>query len=82
MLIYDDVSINEDINSFKDYETDMKYNFIPKLEKEGFIVISTRDLVGKPLGYELNERISEFDSHPGADAWDMVIPKLAEKLKL
>lgn len=51
-----------------------------QLEKNGIIVVSTKDLTGKYLkdGYML----SENDIHPNEKAWDEVVPKLVKKMKL
>lgn len=53
---------------------------IAELQKNGIIVVRTKDLTGKYLteGYF----ISENDIHPNEKAWDEVVPKLVLKMKL
>lgn len=53
---------------------------IAELQKNGIIVVRTKDLTGKYLteGYF----ISENDIHPNEKAWDEVVPKLVVKMKL
>lgn len=51
----------------------------PALEREGFIILDTKDLVGR----EFSEKDTVADKyHPNEQAWDLVVPKLAEKLGL
>lgn len=52
-----------------------------KLEENDFIVLNTEELTGIKL-YGKEYQLSETDQHPNAKAWDIVVPKLAEKLKL
>lgn len=52
---------------------------IKKLEKDGFTVITTRQLTDEPLDdrYYLDEN----DGHPNAKAWALITPLFVEKLK-
>lgn len=52
-----------------------------KLEKEGFIVLQTKELTGVNLQVK-DYQVSEKDTHPTEKAWDIVIPALVKKLKM
>ena len=56
------------------------FNF-RRLERDGFIVIQTRELTGVRLQTP-EYRVSDTDSHPTEKAWDIVIPALVKKLNL
>lgn len=49
------------------------------LEKEGFIIIETKDLIGREFTQE-DTVADKF--HPNEHAWDLVVPKLVEQLGL
>ena len=51
-----------------------------ELEQEGFIILDTYSLTGKHL-YENEYRIKN-DVHPNEKAWDLLTPKIIEKLNL
>lgn len=51
--------------------------YLENLEKEGFIVISYKDLTDEDL--TLSKYMS-LDFHPTAQAWELLVPKLAKKL--
>lgn len=51
-----------------------------EMTDEGFIVINSYDLTKEHL-YEKQYRI-ENDVHPNEKAWDLLVPKLVERLKL
>lgn len=53
---------------------------IAELQKNGIIVVRTKDLTGKYL--KEGFFISENDIHPNEKAWDEVVPKLVLKMKL
>lgn len=50
-----------------------------ELEKEGFIVLDTNELTRKDLS---SKKYCLEDNHPNEKAWDLIVPKLVEKLKL
>ena len=72
VLFYDQFE-NIDIDIF---DSHLKSELI----KNGIIVVSTKDLVGKYLsdGYILSEK----DIHPNEKAWNEIVPKLVEKMEL
>ena len=49
-----------------------------KLEKNGFITITSKDLTNEDL---TSEKYS-FDNHPTEAAWDLLTPLLVEKLNI
>ena len=51
-----------------------------ELEKEGFIVIKTSNLVGRR--FYKPEDLTYDSVHPSAKAWDLVVPKLVKRLGL
>ncbi len=51
-----------------------------ELEKEGFIVIKTSELVGRRFNKPEDFTYDSF--HPSAKAWDLIVPKLAKRLDL
>lgn len=67
---------NEGIEPPNNFDNELK----KKLEKDGFIVLDTYDLTG--VYFDEAYHFSEYDCHPSAKVWDIVVPKLAEKLKL
>ncbi len=54
-------------------------NLWKALEREGFIIIDTKDLIGREFTQE--DTIAD-KFHPNESAWDLVVPKLVEKLGL
>lgn len=50
-----------------------------ELEKEGFIIIKSRDLIGR--NYREDETTMD-NIHPSEAAWDLLVPKLVEELNL
>ncbi len=52
---------------------------IEELNKQGFIVIGTKDLTGRYLDQPQDKIEDKF--HPSEYAWSLVAPKLADKLK-
>lgn len=59
----------------------MDINRWQELEKEGFIVIDTKDFVGNSL-CSYNYTLSKQDTHPNEKAWDLIVPALAKRLNL
>lgn len=51
-----------------------------ELEKKGFIIVDTKDLVGRVLNKP--EDLCPDILHPSEKAWDLVTPKLVKKLNL
>ncbi len=49
------------------------------LREEGFIVLDTKDLIGRTFTVE---DTVEDKFHPNEQAWDLLVPKVVEKLKL
>ena len=49
------------------------------LEKEGFIIVDSKDLIGRIY---TKEDTAEDNFHPNAQAWEELIPPLVKKLKL
>ena len=58
----------------------LKPEEIEQLEKMGVIYLSVEDLIGNKL-CEKKYRASDGE-HPGALAWDVLVPKLAQRLNL
>ena len=57
-----------------------KKEFINKLKNNNFIVISTKEITDENL---LDEKYQMPDNHhPTEKAWDLLIPKFIERLKL
>lgn len=52
-----------------------------ELEKEGFTVIKSSDLIGRKYKYNSIDTVSD-SYHPSEYAWDLLVPKLVEKLNL
>ena len=53
---------------------------IAEIEKMGIIYVNLKELVGDKL---CDKRYRAQDgAHPGALAWDLIVPKLAKKLDL
>lgn len=50
-----------------------------ELEKEGFIVLDLEQLTGRDL---TQKKYKLADGHPNEKAWDLIVPKLVEKLNL
>jgi hypothetical protein len=70
ILMYDEREGSNDIF----YKADLD-----KLKDEGFIIIHTKDLVGRYMDSE--EDVIEDNFHPSASAWALITPKLVEKIK-
>lgn len=51
------------------------------LEKEGFIIINSSDLVGRKFNY-FSQDTTEDNYHPSEYAWDLLIPDLIKTLKI
>lgn len=66
VLFYDNIN----------YEKELK----EKLEKNGIIVISTKDLTNENLR-NIKYTLSKKDLHPNENAWDLITPLLAEKIQ-
>lgn len=72
--------INFYIILYEDWEIPYKEQLTQKLEKEGFIVISTKDLTNEDLRTEKWQMQDNY--HPTEAAWDMLTPKIIERLNL
>ncbi len=51
------------------------------LKSEGFIILDTEELIGRKFKYS-SEDTAKDGYHPSAKVWDMLIPKIVEKLNL
>ncbi len=51
------------------------------LKKQGIIIINSSDLIGRKYKYA-SEDTCEDNYHPSEKAWDLLIPKLIEKIEL
>ncbi len=51
------------------------------LKKEGFIVIDSKDLIGRKFKYNSEDSVQD-GYHPSEKAWDLLVPKLVKKLNL
>lgn len=51
------------------------------LEKEGFTVIKSSDLIGRKYKYHSQDTNEDY-YHPSEQAWDMLIPPLIKRLNL
>ncbi len=61
-----------------------KNNFgldLSKLEKDGFIILQTDEISGVNL-LQRKYQLSETDTHPTEEAWDIIIPALVNRLCL
>ncbi len=58
-----------------------KKELFSKLKKDGAIVLSTKDLVGRSFDRP-EDHISKTDDHPTEKVWDILVPILSKKLKL
>lgn len=68
------------ILKYSDFAPVAEYKYLwDILEKEGFIIIDTKDLVGRKFTVD---DTTEDKFHPNEQAWDLIVPKLAEKLNL
>ena len=66
------------------YETLNSEKYWEEYEKNGFIVISTKELIGREMNL-LQDRIPNDTAetpHPTAEVWDKIIPELQKKLNL
>ena len=60
------------------YETPFMWDF---LEKEGFIILDTKDLIGRKFVSNSKDTVKD-GYHPSEYAWDLIIPPLIKKLNL
>ncbi len=51
------------------------------LEKEGFIIINSSDLIKRKFRYS-SEDTADDEYHPSEAAWQLLCPELIKKLKL
>lgn len=51
------------------------------LKQEGFIIINSSDLIGRKFKY-YSEDTADDDYHPSEKAWNLLVPKLIERLNL
>ena len=58
-----------------------KKELFKMLEKDGFIVLNTKDIIGQDLD-KREDRLSESDDHPTERVWNLIVPALAKKLNL
>ena len=65
------------------FEIQESEEFKKELEKLGVTVVSTKDLIGRKMD-KPEDRIQNDPNHPhpSAQAWELVVPKLVERLKL
>lgn len=71
ILIYDE-------NPSNDFHFYMK-DYFDKLQQNGFIIIKVDDLIGAE---QKNKERQKDGFHPNAQAWNLIVPKLIEKLNL
>lgn len=60
-------------NDCEDFDNKLKQELV----NQGFMVLDTQDLTGKLMNAEYS--ISKV-SHPNKKTWDLIVPKLSEKL--
>ena len=65
-------------NDSSDVESD---NLWSELEKEGFIIVKSSDLIGRKYKYDSEDTV-EDSYHPSEYAWNLLTPKLVEKFNL
>ncbi len=70
ILLYDETEWNDIVMNKID---------VDGLRKNGFIVIYTKDLIGRYLNQP--EDTIKGDFHPSSYAWSLIAPKLADKIK-
>ncbi len=70
ILLYDENEFNNSI---------MENIEVDDLKKNGFIIISTKDLIGRYLNKPEDKIEDNF--HPSNYAWSLIAPKLADKIK-
>ena len=71
ILLYDESEYSNYIMTDKMKTDDLK--------KNGFIIISTKDLIGRYLDKPKDKIEDKF--HPSSYAWSLIAPKLADKIK-
>ena len=94
VLIYNDINYdlvpnlwntvqNNEYKMNKLFEIQESEEFKKELEKAGAIVISTKDLIGRRMDRP-EDRVADDPNHPhpSAKAWQIIVPKLVERLKL
>ena len=86
ILLYNDSGKDfKDGHNVPDFEYEVlnSKEYWSEYEKNGFIVISTKDLTGREM--DLQDRIPEdktITPHPTEKVWDEIIPKLQKRLNL
>lgn len=78
------VIIKYDYNYFNVIDNYQENNLETKdmwkiLKEEGFIIINTKDIIGKSFD---NKYTTEDKYHPNEKAWDLLVPKIVERLEL
>ena len=53
--------------------------YFKKLKKNGFIVFSTNDITNENL--KIEKYMMQDNNHPTEKAWDLLTPKIAERLQ-
>ena len=94
-LIYSDINkdLNEDLTTFYTNKKEMEdfFNIMysgrlkKEMEKLGFTVITTEELIGRKMdrkGDRVPSTIDNAHPHPSAKAWQEIAPKLVKKLNL
>ena len=64
-------------NDYSEYEVPFMWDI---LKKEGFIVIDSKDLIGRL--YTDKDKVKDDNFHPNAQAWEELIPPLIKELEL
>lgn len=72
--------INFSIILYEDWDIKHKEKLKQKLKQEGFTVISTKDLTNEDLKTEKWQM--QDNHHPTEEAWNMLTPKIIERLNL
>ena len=68
----------------EDYDMLNSDEFWEETKKDGAIIIKTKDLIGRDMDRP-EDRVQNDKSatpHPSSEAWDLIVPKLAEKLSM
>ena len=66
----------QDFDNRNFYENDFLWQ---ELDQKGFIILDTRDLIKR----EFTKQDTTTDGlHPNSESWDLLVPKIVEKLKL
>ena len=64
---------------YEDWDIMYKEELRKKLEDNGFVVLETKDITNEDLRIEKYQM--QDNHHPSEQAWDMLVPKIAELLK-